>query len=245
MRKVLFTGILCMALCSCSDAVMTERLGQMPTASGQSFSFDSITSPANWIQYQSLEEMLDACQIPEDVLKTMPTDELVATCVSHPLHSIYFAYNNELDGANVVFNNFNGFQELKNRADAPEKLLNLYRDVNFAPQAMPARYRRLSDFTNLGFVELYLASKQLPALYVGDNLAKLEKISNSVLEKKLKDPNCSIYNVQHSLLINAQIKLAEGNVSVEDERVLSDFLKFAGNVQDADMYTKVSQIVSR
>lgn len=244
MRKMLLIGVLCMALCSCSDAVMTERLGQTST-SGPSFSFDSITSPANWIQYQSLEEMLDACQIPEDVLKTMSTDELVATCASHPLHSIYFAYNNELDGANVVFNNFNGFQELKNRTDAPEKLLKFYRDVNFAPKAMPARYRKLSNITNLGFVELYLASKQLPALYVGDNLVKLEKISNSVLEKKLKDPKCSIYNVQHSLLINAQIKLAEGNVSVEDEQVLKDFLKFAGNVQEADMYTKVSQIVSR
>ena len=75
MRKVLFTGILCLALSSCSDAVMTERLGQT-SISGPSFSFDSITSPANWIQYQSLEKMLDACQIPEEVLKTMPTDEM-------------------------------------------------------------------------------------------------------------------------------------------------------------------------
>ena len=81
MRNMLLIGVLCMALCSCSDVVMTERIGQTST-SGPSFSFDSITSPANWIQYQSLEEMLDACQIPEEVLKTMPTDELVATCAS-------------------------------------------------------------------------------------------------------------------------------------------------------------------
>ena len=88
MRKVLFTGILCLALSSCSDAVMTERLGQT-SISGPSFSFDSITSPANWIQYQSLEEMLDACQIPEEVLKCRYdniinlTNLWALSCMSH------------------------------------------------------------------------------------------------------------------------------------------------------------------
>lgn len=63
------------------------------------FSFDSIEAPSVWAQYQSLEEMFAACQIPEEKLKSMSTDELVEVCMSHPLYAIYSAYNNELEGA--------------------------------------------------------------------------------------------------------------------------------------------------
>lgn len=112
---------------SCSDEILNEDNQQAVLGtSNASFSFDSITEPSNWRKYQSLEEMLAACQIPEDKLKSMSTDELIEVCMSHPLHMIYVAYNNQLEGAKVIIDDFNGFQELKLRDDAALKLLSFY-----------------------------------------------------------------------------------------------------------------------
>lgn len=119
-------------ICSCSDDVLNEgsRYSAQPVPR-VTFSFDSITAPNVWAQYQSLEEMLAACQIPEEKLNSMSTDELIDVCMSHPLHALYFAYNNEMVGAKVVFEHFNGFSELKKRKDAPTKMLAFYDDINF------------------------------------------------------------------------------------------------------------------
>lgn len=122
-------------MCSCSDDVLNEgsRYSAQPIPR-VTFSFDSITAPNVWAQYQSLEEMLAACQIPEEKLNSMSTDELIDVCMSHPLHALYFAYNNEMVGAKVVFEHFNGFSELKKRKDAPTKMLAFMMTSTSMPQ---------------------------------------------------------------------------------------------------------------
>jgi len=245
MKKVLPLLTLLLLACSCSDEFLNESKGASATVAKPTFSFDSIAAPNVWCQYQSLEEMLEACQIPEDKLKSMSTDELIEVCMSHPLHAIYFAYNNELEGAEIVFKNFNGFAELRRRADAPHKILAFYKDINFNPKAKAVKRKDFTKITYMGFVELYLASKEMPALYQGDNLSALEKISNNVLDKKLNQPVKEIYTIRHSLLINAQIKLAEGSLSAKDETLLKSFVNSGGNASEPQEYTKVSAILSK
>lgn len=153
-------------MCSCSDDVLNEgsRYSAQPIPR-VTFSFDSITAPNVWAQYQSLEEMLAACQIPEEKLNSMSTDELIDVCMSHPLHALYFAYNNEMVGAKVVFEHFNGFSELKKRKDAPTKMLAFYDDINFNAASPKVHREDFSKITYMGFIELYLASKELTSLY--------------------------------------------------------------------------------
>ena len=153
-------------MCSCSDDVLNEgsRYSAQPVPR-VTFSFDSITAPNVWAQYQSLEEMLAACQIPEEKLNSMSTDELIDVCMSHPLHALYFAYNNEMVGAKVVFEHFNGFSELKKRKDAPTKMLAFYDDINFNAATPKVHREDFSKITYMGFIELYLASKELTSLY--------------------------------------------------------------------------------
>ncbi len=62
-NKVYLLFVLIALLCSCSEDVLKESMGQAaPSATDTAFSFDAITEPSNWAQYQSLEEMLAACQ---------------------------------------------------------------------------------------------------------------------------------------------------------------------------------------
>ena len=72
MKRFIYFLTLLALMCSCSDEVLNESKQQAIIGTPDAtFSFDSITAPNVWSQYQSLEEMLDACQIPEDKLKLM------------------------------------------------------------------------------------------------------------------------------------------------------------------------------
>lgn len=66
---------------------------------------------------------------------------------------------------------------------------------------------------------------------------------NKVLEKKLEDP--SIYTVRRSLLINSQVKLAQGTLSKEETDALKSFISVGGNVDNPQEYTRISAIVSK
>ena len=233
-------------MCSCSDEVLNESKQQAIIGTPDAtFSFDSITAPNVWSQYQSLEEMLEACQIPEDKLKSMSTDELIEVCMSHPLHFIYSAYNNELRGADVIIRNFNGFSELARRTDAAGKLLNFYDEIFSESVQQDPSFIGRSDISHIGFIELYIASKALPSLYEDDNLIKLEKISDKILSQKIETKRADLFSVRHSFLINAQIKLAKSCISKDDATILKNFLKVGGNLNNPEDYTKISKILNK
>ena len=233
-------------MCSCSDEVLNESKQQAILGTpNETFSFDSITAPNVWSQYQSLEEMLEACQIPEDKLKSMSTDELIEVCMSHPLHFIYSAYNNELRGADVIIRNFNGFSELARRTDAAGKLLNFYDEIFSESVQQDPSFIGRSDISHIGFIELYIASKALPSLYEDDNLIKLEKISDKILSQKIETKRADLFSVRHSFLINAQIKLAKSCISKDDATILKNFLKVGGNLNNPEDYTKISKILNK
>lgn len=244
--KLILPAMLALIMCACSDETLGDAArSKFSTTPTSIFSFDSIEAPSNWAQYQTLEEMLSACQIPREKLKLMSTDELIEVCMSHPLHALYFAYNNELDGANVIFNHFNGFTELNKRTDAADKMLTFYEDVNFNDQVGSTHRKDFSDIIYSGFIDLYVASKQLKALYNKEHLQKLELVSNRVLEKKLSQSSVDANAIRRSLLINSQVKLMEGNISQEDANKLKTFIWLGGNVDSPQVYSEVSAIVAK
>lgn len=246
MKRFIYFLTLLALMCSCSDEVLNESKQQAILGTpNETFSFDSITAPNVWSQYQSLEEMLEACQIPEDKLKSMSTDELIEVCMSHPLHFIYSAYNNELRGADVIIRNFNGFSELARRTDAAGKLLNFYDEIFSESVQQDPSFIGRSDISHIGFIELYIASKALPSLYEDDNLIKLEKISDKILSQKIETKRADLFSVRHSFLINAQIKLAKSCISKDDATILKNFLKVGGNLNNPEDYTKISKILNK
>lgn len=64
-----------------------------------------------------------------NMVKKISTENLVRTCINYPLYGIYLAYNNELDGINVIMSGFNGFQESIKREDAAKEILNYYENT--------------------------------------------------------------------------------------------------------------------
>jgi hypothetical protein len=84
-----------------------------------------------WKAFGSHQEMIDACQVPADVLKAMSTKGLVETVLDYPLLIDMSAHNFTQDGVDAVASYFYGLPELLNRQGAGVELLVKYRSVNW------------------------------------------------------------------------------------------------------------------
>lgn len=178
MKKFIYIIALLFLLVACNEELQIDT--KQPTIdnktrafTSQTFSFDSVTKPEIWKTFQTLEEMQSACQIPDDVLPNLSTEELVQICMDYPLFGNFSAYNDELVGIKKVMDGFNGFTELKKRTDAAEKLLDLYENVNVA--TLNSDKENIETYPNikLGYLELILSSGEFESLYQGNLLQRL------------------------------------------------------------------------
>lgn len=253
MRKILYLFLL-LLLYACNESTVNEIVKENNSANADytnvSFSFDSVTNPTVWKRFQNLEEMQAACQIPQKVLEKMSTDNLIQACMNYPLYAIYAAYNNEMDGIKVITDNFNGFKELQKRKNAAEKLIDYYnninidRIVNIVSTRSTFQTKDEISVLHIGYIELILASKFIPAVYSESNISRLENVMNNKYKAKLQHTNIfSIQTVKKSLLLGAQIKLSSQKINSDDRVLLSRFVKSGGTVSKPELYTKISQII--
>ena len=68
-----------------------------------------------WKKFTSNEEMVNACQIPEKILSTLSTEDLMELCLQYPLIYDVFAFENLNHGLDKLFDDFNGIRELYQR----------------------------------------------------------------------------------------------------------------------------------
>jgi len=65
-----------------------------------------------WASFTTGKQMVDACQIPNHILKSLSTKELVEICFNYPLFLDYAAANDERKGISHMIEIFNGLNEL-------------------------------------------------------------------------------------------------------------------------------------
>ena len=105
-----------------SSQVIRTRSGEL--------SWDYPVKPGmeKWKLFQSNEEMVRACQIPESILSSLSTEELTDLCLKYPLLNDVFAFNSYNDGLDKLFSDFNGMRELYKREDVSSSLTRRYID---------------------------------------------------------------------------------------------------------------------
>lgn len=81
---------------------------------------------AEWLALETHQDMVDACEIPEDVLAAMTTEELAQTVLAYPLAVDMFAYDNWSTGVDIITDHFNGLTEFSSRLDSASCLVDLY-----------------------------------------------------------------------------------------------------------------------
>ena len=110
MKRVIFLlligGVLLAVSCN-TQKTLNDVQVQIPFEENVPYSFEKITEPSVWITFNTLAEMKNACQMPENWLKRISTDNLILTCMDYPLLLNYSAYSNPMDGIKDVVEGFN------------------------------------------------------------------------------------------------------------------------------------------
>lgn len=99
------------------------------------YEFPVVPNTKEWESLRTRQAMLDVCQIPEDKLQSMTTGALLETVLAYPLITDYFAYNSIEDACNIMYNEFNGFQELFSRKDLSSVLTEKYDETEILSAA--------------------------------------------------------------------------------------------------------------
>lgn len=198
---------------------------------------------AEWEKLNSGKEMLDACQIPEEILKNMTSQALAETCINYPLYIDYLAANDERVGIYLIINNFNGLKELSERADGYKELINVYKKIPILDSNAKAKQED-SPFQII-FVELILGDNAFMNKMNADDLiylkaAVLEKYQNKVDN----DEVYSLYNTLRTLLLGAEVMAKQGSISAKTRSMDNDVSNFIKNYtnptkEELEKFTKI------
>lgn len=233
---IILISILAIAT-SCSDDVINNSSAQYQSNNVELF--DSITTQQSWSK-MTMKQKLTSCQIPENKLGELSTQELIELCAKHPLNPVCNAYDNPMDGAKVVMNSFNGFNELRKRKDAAGKLLDFYEGLDFSayikspyPITIPGLNGKLYSGSNITFMELLLASDEISELYEPSNVERMKAISLRKIHQKFSANDVfGKTSISPTLMVQSQIAIKTSSLNKDDEAKITNFINNGGNVED-------------
>lgn len=137
---------------------------------------------SSWNQLTDHSKMIEASQIPDDVLKKLTTNELIETVLNYPLLMDIYAYDTLQQGFDVVSKTFNGIQELFQREDAANKLIEKYQHMDVAKDAKTVTSKKIFDLSNM---EIILRQNEIQKKLNKTEIEKLEKeVENKYLQKQ-------------------------------------------------------------
>lgn len=151
------------------------------------------------------KERVDSCQIPNDLIMNIPTDDLAKICLDYPLFEVMTAHNNLQTGYKQVSSEFNGFKELFKRDDAGDALIRLYKSLkistldNMKTPVDRGRYRG-----GIFHLEFLLSDERIVDKLNDNQIRELLLETLVKLEEKNKR-NIPVFRVQSTPLLMARI----------------------------------------
>ena len=156
-----------------------------------------------WQHFKSIDEMYKACQIPENILKTLDTESLAQICMDYPAPLVLIIYNSPQAGFSSFHSNFNGIRELFRRKDIGKYLLKKYTNMSFADFNPLWPIEKQGDFSfKYQFVETIIAQPQvIQSLDATDRKLLLKEV---IKKFDMKNSRTDLFG-GNSLVINAWI----------------------------------------
>ncbi len=88
--------------------------------------YDRIVQSEEWKSETSRQSRGEMLQLPDNMLKSMPTDTLIEAVLDYPFFFDIYAFDNIQDGFDIMYETFNGVRELSTRNDVASVLLKKY-----------------------------------------------------------------------------------------------------------------------
>lgn len=195
-----------------------------------------------WRNFNTQNEMISACQIPEDILNNLSTSALVETCLNYPLFSQVMAYNSMQEGFNRFAGKFNVFRELLSREDASSELLAKYKKMD------PSNYLQAWSSVRKGrfifsylFIEILLAQDQIIGKLNTDTKKELAREALKKFDSKLEEKELfGLVGLSHTSFVMSKTLNSEQNEAYRSLRDQNENVKrFQQTAQTMDFETLV------
>lgn len=240
MKIKLFLFITLLHLVACGDMtnfdneyiVENQEVGSR--FSDTSFDFAEITKPDEWAKFTCLEEMIKACQIPDQIISNLSTQKLLEVCMQYPLVNNYIFYNDQFVGIDNVVKYFNGFTELFKRLDAAETVIDYYYNIDI-DSVTSYKDKKLHKTgispLEVDALELIMYSNYIPNLFSSNNIHKLELAVNKVRAGKLRNSEIfSTMSVSKSELLKFGILFNTGELTKEQKDQIDFYFSHNANL---------------
>lgn len=246
MRKLTFMMLLgAFAVLSCTDIVPTTSENDLNLTKLNSRSVNDPIFEFPAIQWEALEtheQKLAACEIPDSILPSIPTKDLVKICMEYPLLLDAYAFNTPLQGIKTVASRFNGFKELTKRKDNCLQIFTYLKENDI-------RNRNLTGLTQAEAGRITLVYALAEYVLSFDNVLRnatestkkeIASFVNDILENKEYQVSYhSLGGLTSSIYLWASI-LSNTSQSRSINPTLDKFLE-TGIIQNIDEYQELKQ----
>ena len=149
------------------------------------YEYPVVPGTSEWAELEDFPSKIEACQIPENILKNMSTEALVETVLNYPLFKIYFFYDKATlyDGYKDIFN---GIQELETREDAGDYLLDFYQQET---KLIRSRNTQMQENKST-YCEIFFSESQYLENLSDKQLSSMEQI---LIEKQETETEVPLY----------------------------------------------------
>lgn len=190
-----------------------------------------------WKAFQTSDEMVESCQIPNDILQSLSTEKLLNLCLRYPMFlDIHFA-NNLQDGLNIIIPSFNGFVELLSRKDCPDELLNLYS----AEIPCDVQQKKGNNTLRLFYLELLMSHEQIINKLDEPQRKHLLQEALAKLNTKINKKHSVFYELSSALILTRLVGLTESKDKIQSDKWLDSFNQ-RGTLIDSMEVSKIIEI---
>jgi hypothetical protein len=189
---------------------------------------------------------IDACQIPQNVLNQLSSQELAELCINYPLYIDYLASDDQRRGIKFMIESFNGLKELAKRKDGTQALINVYQHYPVLTEVLQPGEKNYSALLRLPFLELLLANEVFINQLDDRQMIEFKRIIVNKYADKVKNSEIySLYNISHTFLLGAIVlqKQNPQDLTTTQRNTLTNFINNYNRAEPA-LYTEISRIIS-
>lgn len=229
----------------CTDTALTTNneaphLGKVDSRSMKALAFDFPT--IQWETFETYDQKLAACEIPDSILPKIPTENLVEICMKYPLLLDAYAFNTPLQGIKTVASRFNGFKELMKREDNCLHLFNYLKTNNLRNRNFTLMTQVEIGRTTLvyGLAEYVLSFENVLCNATESMKDEITSFVDETLENKENNTNYhALGSLTSSVYLWASI-ISDNSKSRSLNPTIDSFLK-TGMIRNADEYLFIKQ----
>lgn len=171
-------GVLALVLCVLPGCGVNaqENEGWEKNSQTGKYEFPVTVYDNEWKNFETLVQKQEACDIPNEILNELSTEELVDLVLEYPLLVNIFAFSDVDEGIEKVSETFSGLKELMSREDAGNVLIKAFLNSN-----NKIKLRSNTDDNNRDYIKNEYLKVLLTRNQVKDNMSKVTRVQYNVL----------------------------------------------------------------